>query len=120
MVFTVRSAITDPGDATYYTPEFRGHVEAHLNLFRHTNPTPHQVTADNLYQFEGNLFGYLASVGISPDRHWLIMRMNEFHNPNEFGRVPLEYAKPVEGMTLLLPSDDLLSRLRTLFLNKQK
>lgn len=120
MAFKVLASLADSGDSVYYTPAFREQLETHLNIFKNTNPRRIQVEANELWQFEGNLFGYLAARGESHDIHWIIMRMNGFHNPNEFGRKVAELAAPVAGMTLLLPDGGLLESIRTLYLNKQK
>ena len=120
MAFKVQASFADPGDVLFYTQDFREHLEAHLNIFRHTNAKKIHVSPELVYQFEGNLFGYLASRGESHDLHHLIMRMNDFHNPYEFGRKQLERVTPISGVILLCPDTNLLGKIRTLYLGKQK
>jgi hypothetical protein len=120
MAFKVLASIADPGDKLFYTQAFREHLEAHLNVLRFTNPRRIDVPPELVYQFEGNLFGLLASKGEPHDQHYIIMRMNDFHNSFEFGRKDLERAAPINGVVLLAPDTNLLARIRTLYLSKQK
>jgi hypothetical protein len=120
MAFKVQASFADPGDPTLYLQGFRDQIETHLNILKFTNPQSHYVQPDALWQFEGNLYGYLASIGQSHDIHWIIMRMNGMHNPHEFGRKPLERATPTPGMTLLFPDASLVSNIRTLYLSKKE
>lgn len=120
MAFKVTESFADPGDPIYYLQAFRDQIESHLNILRFTNPKQHHAEANSLYQFEGNLFGYLASIGQSHDIHWIIMRMNGMHNPNEFGRKRLELATPTAGQVLLFPDSGLLESIRTLYLGKKE
>lgn len=120
MAFKVQAELADAGDSLFYTQAFREHLEAHINILRRTNPRRIDVPPESVYQFEGNLFGYLASRGESHDIHHLIMRMNDYHNPYEFGRKQLERVTPTNGIILLGPDSTLLGHIRTLYLGKQK
>lgn len=119
MAFTVARTIRPAGDAIYYRPDFRSHVESYLNILRVANPRVVVVQADVVHQFEGNFFGYLASIGVEAQYHWITLRTNGFHNPNEFGRKhPLR--NPNNGtVEVMIPNDDLLENIRVLYLSKQ-
>ena len=120
MAFSVLSAITDPGDPVFYDRAFRNHLESHLNILRFTNPRTLVVSASDLWRFEGNLYGYLSLKDVVAENHWVVMRMNNMHHPQEFGRKPREIAMPREGDTLLLPDQGLLDSIRTLYLGKKE
>lgn len=120
MAFTVVSSIVTPGDRIYYESSFRNHLESHINLLKVLSPAVNTVPPDALHQFEGNLYGYLSSIGQPTQYHWVIMRMNGYHNPHEFGREIPEIASPVEGLELVFPNPDLLARIRSLYLNIKK
>lgn len=120
MAFKVLSAIADGGDSVYYDQAFRNHLESHLNILRFTNPSTLNVKANELWQFEGNLFGYLSLKNVSPEIHWVVLRVNNMHNPNEFGRKPREIAMPRDGDVLLIPDQGLLDSIRTLYLGKKE
>lgn len=120
MSFTVVSSIVASGDSIYYESSFRNHLESHLNLLKVLNPTRTTVPPEAVHQFEGNLFGYLASIGQPAQYHWVIMRVNGYHNPHEFGRETIEVAKPTTGVELLFPDADLLARIRGLYLSIKK
>lgn len=120
MAFTVVSSIAEAGDPIYYEAAFRNHLESHLNVLRMFNPTRVTASPDAVHQFEGNFFGYLASIGQPAQYHWVIMRVNNYHNPHEFGREVQEIAKPIEGIELLFPDTDLLAKIRSLYLSIKK
>lgn len=120
MAFTVVDSIAQAGDPIYYESTFRDHLESHLNILRLLNPTRITVPPDAVHQFEGNLFGYLASIGQPAQYHWIIMRVNGYYNPHEFGREVKEIARPIDGIELLFPDPDLLGRIRSLYLSIKK
>jgi hypothetical protein len=120
MAFKVLSAVGDGGDSVYYEQAFRTHIESHLNILRFTNPRTLNVKSNELWQFEGNLYGYLSLKDVPPEIHWVIMRVNNMHNPNEFGRKVPEYAMPRDGDVLLIPDQGLLDSIRSLYLGKKE
>ena len=120
MAFTIQSSLQRSGDSLYYDASFRNHIESHLNILANLNPKRHTVPPELAHQFEGNLYGYLTSIGQGAEYHWITMRTNGYHSPYEFGIDTIERAKPGIGVTLLLPDTNLVSRIRTLYLSKKK
>lgn len=81
------SLMKKAGDAVYYDPAYRRVLESHLPILRDPGfSTVEIIEADEVHQYEGDLFGLLHRRGIPAHEHWIVMRVNGFENPNQFGR----------------------------------
>lgn len=77
--------LTDRGHAAYYDEEFRALIEAHLPYIRNDSRT-HEIVVDlaKTAVYRGDFYGFLTQVGISPEFHWVIMRLNRMNTPMQF------------------------------------
>lgn len=70
------------GPAAYYTPALRAVLEDHMTYLRTHPDTRVVVVSDlDLYRFEGDLYGLYMELGIPPQYHYTVMRMNEIDSP---------------------------------------
>ena len=92
------------GPEVYYNKDFMDVLEAHLDYLKKDSSTHIvQVKADRVAIYEGDFYGYLNEVGIEPEYHWIIMRINGMRSPTEF----------TNGMdTLFIPSKDEINQIR--------
>ena len=86
MAFTIMTLKEDPGPSLFYDPKFRHILEMHMNQLKTIYGIKHELTAAELYQFEGDFSGFLMSKGHQLETHWLFTRVNGMTNPNQFGR----------------------------------
>ena len=116
MAFTVVADITPAGDALFYDPGFRAHVERCLYVLRTQNATTRVVDASLVHQFQGNFYGYLISVGVGQHLHHLYLRVNNMHSPEEFGRVRNANLNKDPTIRLIRPSDDAIQAIVSFYL----
>lgn len=81
----VNKLMIDPGADWLYSPEFKTLIESHLNFIR-TDPSTKviTVTPDNVSIYRHDFYGLLTSIKIKPRDFWVILRLNNMHNPQEF------------------------------------
>lgn len=96
----------DPGPEFYYTEAWRQIVEEHLTLLRNA-PNGTEQTVDPVmgYRHEGDLSGFLTSVGIDPRFHYVVMRVNGMKDGSELN----EFTG-----SLIIPPENAIERLRTM------
>lgn len=118
MAFTVATLKRPPGDTVMYEPAFRRVLESHLQILRY-HPSCQRVSigADKIHQYEGDFYGLLGEQGIRLDHQWLLMRVNGFESPNQFGRQLNDPYKRRVEFTLVIPPEDIITDLRTLYLS---
>ena len=74
------------GTTTFYDEGFRRVVEDHLEYLRNNGTTKVlNVSADDAVTYEYDLYTYLLSLNFEKQVHWIIMRLNNFKTPTEFG-----------------------------------
>ena len=76
----------NPGADVYYEKSFRDALEANMDNLRQSNRTQTLgIDSHKAVVYQGDLFGYLLSIGIPPQYHWAVMRINRFNSPFQFG-----------------------------------
>lgn len=107
-VNAINTLMFNPGPAEYYTDAFRQVLEDHMAFLRtNQGTTIRNVTPQNVWENEQDLFGFLQSINLAPQFHWVVMRMNNMTSPTQF----------VKGVSqLLMPPINLLEQLRSAFL----
>jgi hypothetical protein len=86
MASLLNSLRTDSGASVFYEEGFRVVLESHLTYLRNLNTTiPIQITSDDAYRYEGDLYGLLFMKRIPRELHWVIMRINDMTSPMEAG-----------------------------------
>ena len=89
----------DPGPDVYYSKTFRDTLEAHMNWFRtHPDTSVEQVEPHQADIYDGDLFGYLIYLKIDPRYHFVVMRVNNFFSPTDFGPGVVELLVPKLGL----------------------
>jgi hypothetical protein len=82
----IDSKMITTGALVYYDKGFRDCIEAHLSLLRNSSQTQSiSVDEHKAAIYEGDLFGYLNELNISPQLHWVTMRMMNLFSPFDFG-----------------------------------
>lgn len=109
------------GDSLMYDPAFRQVLEVHLPVLRTTRYIEERTIEPTLIdRYQGDFYGLLASLQIPLDQHWLIMRLNGFKSPREFGLELLNPYKKITGYSLIIHSDEYLRDLRSMFLTTRR
>lgn len=94
-MLTLAKRLSIPPDP-YFNEDFRDLFENQLPLFKkRAAPQPVPVQPNDAVVYKGRFFDYLYKVGIAPQYHYFVMRINDMLGPSEFG--------PGIG-TLLIPS----------------
>lgn len=74
------------GADVFYSKEFRDTLESHMDYFRKSRDTrAMDVDPQKAEVYDGDLFGFLLYAKIAPKLHWVVMRVNNFFSPTEFG-----------------------------------
>lgn len=74
------------GGAMYYDDAFRNVLEDHLTYLRGAPTTQHlNVAPGDAYRFEYDLYGFLSKFAVPAQLHWVVLRLNKFTSPEEFG-----------------------------------
>ncbi len=82
----IYSLTIDNGEDVFYTKGFMDVLESHLNYFRsNLNLRVIEIQPKKADIYNGDLFGYLNELNISPQYHWLVMRINNYYCNSEFG-----------------------------------
>lgn len=82
---TLDEMMIPSGEDFYYDDPFSVFVETHLKHLReHELTTVSVVEPDNAYLWKNDLHGYLLSMKISYQFHFLIMRLNRMTSPLDF------------------------------------
>lgn len=99
--------MTDPGDDSYYSENFRTIMESHVSYFKKEKMFT-VTTLDPIYSviFEGDLFGLLDRLVINKQYHYFIMLFNGYNSPDEFKK---------ETVTILVPNFEELDLLQRQF-----
>lgn len=87
MTFTILQNLNPDSKNIFYQPKFRAILEDHLDILRQSGVTINDIPLDLYWQYEGNFYGYLVHLNIPIEWHWLMLRVNGMHNPNEFAKV---------------------------------
>lgn len=78
-------SILGTGPAVFYNQAFMTALEYHVPLLKnHPKAILLNVKPAEAYQFTGNLYGLLTSLGVPKQYHWIIMRCNDMYSPSEY------------------------------------
>lgn len=112
MSVSIHQKMFDPRDDIYYNTEFRRFLETYMHYIRdHKQTKVEDIDPHDAYKYEGDFYGLLQKIGVQPNIHWLVMRVNDLTNPNEAGE---------KTTRILLPDEALLSRLSQIFQSLQR
>ncbi len=120
MALTVQTTIRRPGSNVFFDPLFRVTLEQHLPLLRQSPDTQvTAVSADDLYRFEGDLYGLLHKLGHPVSQHWLIMRLNHYDSPSHFGKELHDEYSGIHQVSLMIPPELLVEQIKKQYLTKR-
>lgn len=120
MAFTVQNTIRRTNSQVFFDLDFRQALEQHLPTLRINPDTQRKtVSPDDVYRFEGDLYGYLHHENIPISQHWLIMRLNHYLSPTHFGKELHDPYVDSQHTTLLIPPELLIDQIKKQFLTKR-
>lgn len=106
------------GDDLYYDKAFRLVLETHLNmLINRSSAQP--IPLELFYQYEGDFYGYLTEIGVTPAHHFIYMRMNGMTNPNQFAKEMRDPSNPAVSPFLKVPNPNLLDTIVRLYMSRK-
>lgn len=77
--------ILDSVSPVYYSEPFQSMLENHIfTLARHSGAQVIPIEPSHAYQYEGDFFGLLTSLGVPSQYHWTTMRCNGYYSPVDF------------------------------------
>ena len=101
------SLMVDAGQTYTYTRDYQLYMESHMRFLRnHESTTAVGVDKEQVYKHLYDFTGFLRTVGIPPEDHWLILRMNGFTSLDQLD-------DQVES--LLIPSQQLVESLKRMY-----
>ena len=84
-MLNIISYLKNPSINKTFKPNFKNVIEEHISLLKdEKNCSITNITSHMTYKYENNLYGLLTELKYDSKYHWTIMRVNGFHNPNEF------------------------------------
>lgn len=100
------------GASVYYSDEFRTHLEDHITYLKNSN----EISILNIepamaYKYEGDLFGLLYHYNIVFEYHWIVMRVNNFTNPNQ---------NKATLTSLYVPNRSIIERIKNVYMTKNR
>ena len=100
----IHSLTIKQGADSYYDKDFMDILESHMEYFR-TSDTSNvtQIDTRRAVVYEGDFYGYLNEVGIEPNYHWLIMRVNGMYSTTDFNS---------EMLTMIVPNRDEVNQIK--------
>ena len=117
MTFSLTEMRLTPGDDLYYDAAFRRVIETHLEILRRSAAQQTEdVTADVVWRYQGDFYGFLGSKGVPFQQRWLYLRVNGFTASHEFGNTFNDPYTTQNGFTLYHPPMEIVRDLRRLHL----
>jgi hypothetical protein len=94
-MFSIQSALRSSGNTMYYEPGFRKVIEDHVPwLISRSKGRILTVPKTDLVKHQNDLSGFLNASNISPDQHWVIMRVNNMVSNADFDGTVTELMIP--------------------------
>jgi len=85
MTLSVSKLRLDRGELFFYKSIFKQGVEDHLTeLINEPSTSNMSVTPFQNGKYRGDFYGLLIDLKVPMDLHWVILRMNGYHNPTAF------------------------------------
>ena len=102
----------ETGSNIFYNQKFRVVLEDHMTYLRtHEKTRVIDIEPVYAYKYSGDLSSLLTHYGYPVEMHWIIMRANNFNSFHE---------KTDDVRTLVIPSSDIVERIRQGYLTKNK
>lgn len=112
MAITLNRLSMKPEEPMFYNQLFRRHLESYMSWFRkHPETDTLPVDPHDLYKYEGDLYGLFSEMGIDPEYHWLVARVNDLHRAGDVR----------ETMTsLMVPDAGVVGRIKEMYKTQNK
>lgn len=81
------------GGSVFYVNAFRAVFEDHIELYRST-VKPQEVTAEDAWMYRYRPYWYFNILGIEPQFHHYVMRINYWKSPQDFDETVREMYLP--------------------------
>ena len=121
MTLSIHKQQVNVGDPIYYTDAFRAMIEQHLTFLRQPDVSiAEKVDPSLIRQFDGDFYGLLQFLDIQTQYHWIVLRVNKFDNPLQFGRIVRDVYAPTHEFTLRIPNTEIIEELRSNFLQSRR
>ncbi len=120
MAFTINAQMAKPGPSMFYDPRFRHILEMHMPQLRTMYAVAKPLRPEQVYQFEGDFSGFLLSEGYQQEMHWLMMRVNGFTNPRQFGAGMRRNHNPTFKPYYIEPHPNALAELQQYWITLKK
>lgn len=86
MTLSISSLQAATTNSRFLSKGFRNVIENHIEYLQEiATSTVVSVELNSMIKYQGDFYGYLNSINVNQDIHWIVMRVNEMHNPIEFG-----------------------------------
>lgn len=74
-----------PISVDYFDPKFQKMLEEHLVLLRNSaKKRPANIDSQKSYMFIGDFYGYLSSINVPVNQHYINLRLNGFEHPSDY------------------------------------
>lgn len=95
-----RSKMTE----SYFDVKFQKIIEDHLVLLRNSaKKQPAQIDSQKAYVFKGDFYGFLSSMNVPVNYHYVNLRLNGYNHPSDYvGELTVLYLADPEKVDLLL------------------
>lgn len=111
MAFEIAEKLSKSTTDLYFDPKFRNIVEDHLSILKTSGITITPIEMQLFWKYEGNFYGFLTEYGIKKNLHWIYLRVNDMHHPNEFAKAVRDPLDKPYNPFLVQPSDNLIDTL---------
>lgn len=119
MAFTIISKMARGGEDLYYDPDFRLVLETHLQVLINRAAARNDIPLDLFYQYEGDFYGYLVEIGVTPAHHFIYLRMNGMTNPNQFAKEMRREDNPYIRPVLIVPNQNQIDNIVRLYMTRK-
>ena len=92
----------DRSRSKFFDPQVQESFAAALPMFRE-NAKIRTKNVEPLHRviYAGDLYGYLAAIGVNSKIHWYVLKLNEKDSPSEFGQ---------DDLFLYIPADEEINK----------
>lgn len=111
MGFSVIKQMNDRGEDAFYEDGWLRTVEANLPILVRRGTTTKAVDEIDAYKFEGDFYGYLASINVPQCYFYVYLRLNNMYNPHDWARKELAYQEGQYKTTLIVPDSSVIEQL---------
>lgn len=111
MTMIIQTLARQVPDSVYTEEGFQQMLETHIPYLLSLNTTQTRAVEPHAtFKYRYDLFGYLVSIGVPDELHWIVMRMADMVSPTDFD---------ASCTFLTYPKLDEIGRLRALYVTSR-